>query len=978
MSEHKVNDDGCGGARARQAAVVGLWRSIAALWLALLALQGCGGSAGTTSDVSQPSNQAVLMNGVQMLDAATQGSIIAADANSVTFGGAPPRAAALKPGDIFIAQQLARKVTSMQTVAGNTVAQTSSPELGEVYRTVQLAASVLLTEDMRVPTSAASRTRAMRELAQTMSVVSKDGQYTITLQEGVLAGTVVLDQPKVDLAFNFGTTAPAYASVHFKAGETFDLQLSVAGSTAAGPLDIPLLEFKVPIVVTGGTVELLLELTLHFEAAGNASISASVSQQSIVDAGIDATLSPYDVKVTNTSTSPTFTVSPPQFKGELSATAALQPAYKLQLLQFSLAGMENQLGARAAATETVNASGACERLVLSGLFSASFYVLVPQVALDGVSFTWDSFFDRLNNFSMKKVDVPLFEILSPIYDSSDVCIATNQPPVAVPGAGVNVASGAAVTLDGSASHDPDGRIVAYAWTQTAGPAVTLTGATAAIASFVAPTGPASLTFRLTVTDDGGATASGDVNITVGAAPPPSVPAAPVGVSAQAGDRQLQLTWSAVTGATSYNVYYATAPGVMPSNYATLPGGSKITGAAAPLTISSLANGLTYYLVVTAVNTAGESNASLEVSATPHATSGGPGAERHPTLALSLSAACVVLRDGTVRCWGSGPLGDGTTTQVLIGSATPVPVQGIASATELSAGRDHMCVLLADGTVRCWGSNQFRQLGDGTTSARANAPTQVSGLTGAVALASGDNFTCALLVDGTVRCWGDDQGQELGVPTPPGGFVDTPVQIPNIASPIAISAGGVRNCFVTSDNRVQCIQSAGPGGAPIPVDQGLSHAIALAVEASDNMCALLDDGSAACFGSNGVGQLGNGSTTLSQTPVVVSGLAGAAWISAGTFATHHCALLATGSLRCWGNNDSGQLGTGSFNSSAFSSTPQAVIGIGNAVTVAAAYRDTCAVLADGTVRCWGQRFWNGTDSALSTATPEAIGGITTAR
>src|SRR5262249_61585189 len=104
-----------------------------------------------------------------------------------------------------------------------------------------------------------------------------------TLHHGVRAGTVLFDQPKVDLAFNCGTTAPAYASVHFKAGETFDLQLSVAGSTAAGPLDIKLLEFKVPIVVTGGTVELSLELTLHFEATGNASISASVNQQSLVD-----------------------------------------------------------------------------------------------------------------------------------------------------------------------------------------------------------------------------------------------------------------------------------------------------------------------------------------------------------------------------------------------------------------------------------------------------------------------------------------------------------------------------------------------------------------------------------------------------------------------------------------------------------------------------------------------------------------------
>jgi alpha-tubulin suppressor-like RCC1 family protein len=127
----------------------------------------------------------------------------------------------------------------------------------------------------------------------------------------------------------------------------------------------------------------------------------------------------------------------------------------------------------------------------------------------------------------------------------------------------------------------------------------------------------------------------------------------------------------------------------------------------------------------------------------------------------------VLASGAVWCWGDnqgGQLGDGT----LQNRATPVQAVGLpGAATSLALGAYHSCALLADGTVWCWGENEYGQLGDGTTSQRI-APARVVDLADVTAITSGSQFTCALTQTGAMRCWGANNGGQLGDGLAPAG------------------------------------------------------------------------------------------------------------------------------------------------------------------------------------------------------------------
>jgi alpha-tubulin suppressor-like RCC1 family protein len=317
-------------------------------------------------------------------------------------------------------------------------------------------------------------------------------------------------------------------------------------------------------------------------------------------------------------------------------------------------------------------------------------------------------------------------------------------------------------------------------------------------------------------------------------------------------------------------------------------------------------------------------------------------------------------DGGVQCWGDntyGQLGDGTHS----GRTTPVDVVGLnASARALITGDHHTCALTASNGVKCWGGNGAGQLGDGTTTDRTT-PVDVSGLgSGVHTIAAGGGHTCALVYGG-VRCWGWNADGQLG----DGSKVirTTPVAVSGLSSGMrAVAAGASHTCAVTDGGAVQCwgdnrYGQLGDGSTTdrtTPVNVlGLDSGVRAIAAGGYHTCALTAAGQMKCWGANDSGQLGDGTTIQHATPVDVSGLAGG--VSAlGAGGCHTCALMDTvqgGGIQCWGDNGHGQLGDGT---TIPRMTPVEVFGLTiNVDAVAAGTRHTCAVVQEDRLTCWGR-------------------------
>jgi alpha-tubulin suppressor-like RCC1 family protein len=274
----------------------------------------------------------------------------------------------------------------------------------------------------------------------------------------------------------------------------------------------------------------------------------------------------------------------------------------------------------------------------------------------------------------------------------------------------------------------------------------------------------------------------------------------------------------------------------------------------------------------------------------------------------------------MKCWGYnrlGQLGDGTTTDHLV----PVDVSGLANGVSaVAAGKYHSCAMTAEGGVKCWGFNILGQLGDGTAGDR-NVPTDVSGLASGVSgVAAGGDHTCAVMDTvrgGGLKCWGNNGSGQLG-----NGTTDkhtTPVDVSGLASGVnVIAAGGFYICAVTNGGGLKCwgINIAGQlgdgttAGHAIPMDvSGLVSGVSAVAAGDSHTCAVTAGGAVKCWGSNGSGQLGDGTTSSRSVPVDVSGLAsGVTAVAAGD--GHTCAVMDAvhgGAVKCWGSNGFGQLG-----------------------------------------------------------------------
>lgn len=345
------------------------------------------------------------------------------------------------------------------------------------------------------------------------------------------------------------------------------------------------------------------------------------------------------------------------------------------------------------------------------------------------------------------------------------------------------------------------------------------------------------------------------------------------------------------------------------------------------------------------------------------------------------AACAVMDNGGVRCWGKNDGGERGIAPSLDDAATPVDVPGVANAVDIVMGGDSgssgdmacattkdkavWCwgaaamlpnnkdnkteprevadfkgalsialgggtgyIVKSDGTVWGWGSPAFNSLADGTQSGGSDKPlTQIPGVTGAKQVAAGQNHACALLGDGTVTCWGYSGKKQL------------PTAIAGVAGATAMFTQTHRDdtCVLTKDATL-CWGEKGEAKAN-PDLAGVTK-----ISGRNHMCALAADGAVLCWGDNNMGQLGGAGTA--SKPGKVDGLTGKAIdIAVGHVFT--CAALADGSASCWGYNQRGQLGDGTLTDRKVA-TP--VVGV-TADKLAAAKTGLDAVQEGATATSW---------------------------
>ena len=338
----------------------------------------------------------------------------------------------------------------------------------------------------------------------------------------------------------------------------------------------------------------------------------------------------------------------------------------------------------------------------------------------------------------------------------------------------------------------------------------------------------------------------------------------------------------------------------------------------------------------------------------------------------LEGGCLLDETGAAYCWGSnwaGQLGDGTSSA----SNEPVAVAGGHTFVALgTAAYAHYCALSEDGTAYCWGYNGYGQLGDGTTT-NANTPVSVSGGHSFRGISTAFYHTCAIDDTGDAYCWGDNGSGQLGDGTTTG--QTTPTAVSTSLTFDAVDVGGWTSCALDGTDaycwgrndfgQVGDGTTATPRTTPITVAGG--HEFASISSGYQHGCGMTTAGAPYCWGFNGYGQIGDGTTTDVSSPTAVSDLATVEQISADAYTS--CAV-ASGDAYCWGYNAYGALGDGTTTGR---STPSMVTGGINWSRVLAGYHIGCGVSSDDTPYCWGYTPYVGDGTTLDQPTPTSVLG-----
>lgn len=339
------------------------------------------------------------------------------------------------------------------------------------------------------------------------------------------------------------------------------------------------------------------------------------------------------------------------------------------------------------------------------------------------------------------------------------------------------------------------------------------------------------------------------------------------------------------------------------------------------------------------------------------------------LAAGYNHVCAVDDVGAVYCWGGNPVGQLSDAAPATGSMTPTKVELPAPAVAVTTDEVHTCAALEDGSMWCWGGNEFGQLGDGSKNNSA-APVQVKNLPIApVAVAAGSTHTCAMSPT-EVYCWGNNQFNEVGPGRSIVGLPDevlTPRKVADVEPSLSIEAGQDHTCVRTATGTVQCWGAYWEGqlgtgdqenmAGKVVFVPGLAGEVHQISVGSDHNCVGFTTGGVQCWGLDKSGQVGTAHNLIAAVSTASSG-----YVSADLGSANTCALTAAGEMRCWG----AYRATGASTTAAL--TPTRVQQITEPVVeIAMGYSHRCARTTDGKLYCWGSS--NHGESATDAFVPE---------
>jgi alpha-tubulin suppressor-like RCC1 family protein len=369
-------------------------------------------------------------------------------------------------------------------------------------------------------------------------------------------------------------------------------------------------------------------------------------------------------------------------------------------------------------------------------------------------------------------------------------------------------------------------------------------------------------------------------------------------------------------------------------------------------------------------------------------------------------ACAILDNNSVKCWGSNLSGElGVGDMNLRQAPVAIDLGSGAAPVQLAAGSDFTCARFVNGSVKCWGSNQYGNLGLGDTNHRGDNPDEMGdklptvdlgpGRT-AVELAVSTFHACARLDNATIKCWGlNDYGQlglgdDLNRGDAAGEMGDSlaAIDLGSGRTALQIAVGDRTSCALLDNGSVKCwgkksqlglglsTTSAGLGENPgelgdnlAPVDLGLGRTAVAIYSSYFNTCARLDNGGVKCWGSNQDGQIGigvadtligNASGEMGDNLPTIDFGTGRAAVEIDLGSGHVCARMDNATVKCWGKNHHGQLGQGDEISRGAAladmgdSLTAVSLGTGRTpVQIAAGGFFSCAILDNGAVKCWGE-------------------------